>query len=234
MKALRLCALFWILSVGLASAQNLQEGIIVNGEGRVAAPPDMASITLGVSENAETAGAVMEKVNTSVAAILKKLDALGIAPQDRQTAGFYLQPVHNHDQSNNNAPPRITGYRAGNTVNIRVRDLDNLGAVMDGVIATGANNFNGLRFSLQDDSEALVQARERAVADAMLRATQLAEAAGLTLGAVLRMSETSHQGQPAPMGMARASFGTGEAIAGGEVDITARVEMVFSIAPGGQ
>ena len=234
MEVLRLSGLIWVFCVALGHAQVVEQGVIVTGEGRVATAPDMATITLGVIENAATAGGVMAQVNVSVAAILKELDALGVAPEDRQTTGFYLQPVHNDRASSNDAPPQITGYRAGNTVTVRVRDLDKLGAMMDSVIEIGANNFNGLQFGLQDSSAALGMARSRAVTDATTRASQLAEAAGLTLGAVQRMSENSQDGGPVAMdfGLARASMS--EAIAGGEVDVVAHVTMVFAIAPAGQ
>ena len=174
----------------------------------------------------------MSKVNASVAAILSELDTIGIQPSDRQTSGFYLQPVHsNRASSSDNAPPKITGYRAGNTITVRVRDLAQLGAMMDAVIETGANDFNGLRFGLNDSSAAYATARERAVADAILRAGQLAKAAGLTLGRVQRMTENSHHGGPVMMEMAQSRASMGDAIAQGEVDVTAQVTMVFAIAP---
>lgn len=230
MKLLKYAVVLWIVCAGWASGQAAEQGIIVTGEGRVSQTPDMASITLGVTESAETAAAVMAQVNASVAAILAELDAIGIAAADRQTSGFYLQPVHNNRVStSSDAPPKIVGYRAGNMVTVRVRDLARLGALMDAVIETGANDFNGLRFGLEDSSEAYAMARNRAVADAMMRAEQLAEAAGVTLGGVQRMTENSHHGGPVMMEMARSS--TGNAIAQGEVDVTAQVTMVFAIAP---
>ncbi|MGB3243862.1 MAG: SIMPL domain-containing protein [Sulfitobacter sp.] len=234
MKALKLSVLIWVFCAGFASAQAVEQGISVTGEGRVSMPPDMATITLGVTENAATAGAVMAQVNASVASILKELDALGVAAEDRQTSGFYLQPVHNDRASSSDAPPRITGYRAGNTVTVRVRDLAALGPMMDAVIEIGANDFNGLQFGLQDTSAALALARTRAVQDAVLRAGQLAQAADLALGGIQRMTENSSYGGPAAMDFAQSRALMSEAIAGGEVDVVAQVTMVFSIAPAGQ
>jgi len=113
-----------------------------------------------------------------------------------------------------------------------VRDLAGLGEMLDAVIDIGANDFNGLNFGLQDPAPALAIARKVAVADAMDRATQLANAASLSLGTVLRMTENSQGVAPMAMEMAAVRSGMNDAIAGGEVDIRAQVTMVFAIAPG--
>ncbi len=105
--------------------------------------------------------------------------------------------------------------------------------MLDAVIDIGANDFNGLSFGLQDPAPALDAARKAAVADAMERAGQLAKAAGLDLGKVVRMTEISQGARPIAMEMAamRSSEMAG-AIAGGEVEVQAQVTMVFEIAPG--
>ncbi|MFC6583806.1 SIMPL domain-containing protein [Sulfitobacter aestuariivivens] len=141
--------------------------------------------------------------------------------------------MQNNRSVSSDQPPQIVGYRAGNTVKVRVRDLAKLGAMLDGVIETGANDFNGLSFGLQNPAPAKARARAAAVADAMERAGELADAAGLALGTVLRMTEHSNVSRPAPMMEMSAPRGSmGDAIATGEVDVTAQVTMVFAIAPG--
>lgn len=233
MKTLKLAASIWVLWVGLALAQMSEQGIIVTGEGRISAVPDMATITLGVRENADTAKEAMGQVTASVSAILAELDALGVAQMDRQTSRFFLNPVYNNYQSSNgDNPRRVTGYEAGNAVTVTVRDLAKLGEMLDAVIDIGANDFNGLSFGLQDPKPALARARRAAVADAVARAEQLAQAASVTLGSVLRMTENSQGAAPMAMEMAAMRSGTADAIAGGEVDIRAQVTMVFAIVPG--
>jgi uncharacterized protein YggE len=197
-------------------------------------PPDMVTISLGVAEADKTTSAVLEKVTNTAAEILAKLDALGIAPEDRQTSGFYLHPVHNNRASSSSAAPEITGYRAGNMITVRIRDLEASGPLLDDVIAIGVNNFNGLSFGLQDTAAALAEARALAVADAQLRATQLSQAAGVSLGAVLRISENSHHGGPQVTSMLESRAAMGDAIAGGELEVSARVTMVFEIGMTGE
>ncbi|MBO9431163.1 SIMPL domain-containing protein [Sulfitobacter sp. R18_1] len=232
MRLMNWVAMAWMAGAGLVSAQQgPEEGIIVTGQGSIAAAPDMATITLGVTEEAETAKAAMDGVNAAVSAILTQLDAQGVAAKDRQTSRFYLRPVHDRRANESGQPPRITGYQAGNSVTVKVRDLDRLGAMMDAVIDEGANDFNGLDFGLQDPKDALAEARKAAVADATERARQLAEAAGVKLGTLIRMTENSHA-QPKMFESARMGMAMDSAVAEGEVEVQAQVSMTFAIAPG--
>ena len=231
MRLLNWAAAAWMAGAGMLAAQQAEEaGIIVTGQGSVATAPDMATITLGVTEQAETAKAAMAAVNAAVAAILAELDAAGIAPKDRQTSRFYLHPVHDNRPVENGQPPQITGYRAGNAVTVKVRDLSRLGEMLDAVIDQGANDFNGLEFGLQDPAAAMAEARRAAVQNATDRARQLAEAAGVGLGKLVRMTESSHS-QPKMFETARMGMAMDSAVAEGEVEIEAQVSMTFEIAP---
>tara|TARA_R110002049_G_scaffold140930_9_gene302438 strand:+ start:47432 stop:48097 length:666 start_codon:yes stop_codon:yes gene_type:complete len=219
------------MGASVLAAQEAEQGIVVTGEGRIAAEPDMATITLGVTENAATAKEAMDKVTQAVSAILTRLDAQGIAAKDRQTSRFYLRPVYDNRPREDGTQPEITSYEAGNSVTVKVRDLPALGGMMDAVLEEGANDFNGLDFGLEDPKDALAEARKAAVADATARAQQLADAAGVQLGTVLRMTENSYSSQPKMFEAARMGAAMDSAIAEGEVEVQAQVTMVFAIAP---
>ena len=111
-----------------------------------------------------------------------------------------------------------------------MRDLDKLGTVLEAALEDGANRLGGLNFGLRDPEPLMDAARAAAVADAMRRARVFAQAAGLTLGPVLRMHESGGVMVPdMPMlEMARASD---VPIATGETALTARVTMVFALQP---
>jgi len=231
MRLMNWVALAWFAGAGMLSAQQAPEqGIIVTGQGSIAAAPDMATITLGVTEDAPTAKGAMDKVTEAVAAILAKLDAEGVAAKDRQTSRFYLRPMHDRRPMENGEPPKIVGYQAGNSVTVKVRDLSRLGVLMDAVIDEGANDFNGIDFGLQDPKEAMAEARRAAVTDATERARQMADAAGVGLGELLRMTEVS-QSQPRMFEAARMGVAMDSAVAEGEVEVQAQVSMTFAIAP---
>lgn len=213
-------------AAGLARAQERQ--IVVTGSGFAEAAPDMAVITLGVTEQAAQARAAMQASSESAGRILARLEEMGVAARDIQTGNLSLRPVW-RNRGGQDGPPEITGYVASNRLNVRVRDLERLGAVLDAVLGDGANDFGGLRFSVAEPSAMENAARAGAVADAMEKASQLAAAAGIALGPVQSISEQLDGPRPqlrmAEMAMADAAV----PVAPGEVSVSVSVTMVFAI-----
>ena len=218
-------AVFWVTA---APAQERMAGqLSVTGEGRIDSVPDMATITMGVSHDAETAGAALQATSQATAAMLAVLRGADIAARDMQTRDLSLQPIWDN-RSSSLKGPRVSGYRASNTVVVRVRDLPRLGDVLDQVVKEGANTFHGLSFDLQNPGPALDAAREAAVAEAMRKAALYAKAAGVALGPIVSLTEAGSA--PQPMRLERmAAMSDAVPIAEGEVTISASVSMVFEL-----
>ncbi len=210
----------------IASADDAAR-ITVTGEGRVEAAPDMATVSLGVVTEGTTAAEAMAANTIQLAAVLEQLKMGGIEDRDIQTSGLSLNP--NWQQTEADPTPRIVGYQASNMLTVRVRKLDQLGTVLDKTISDGANSFNGLTFGLSDPAPALDEARKRAVTDAMARAKLLTQAAGLTLGPVVSISEGGGFGGPQPMYRMDAAAASPVPVAAGEVSTVASVTMVFEL-----
>ncbi|MFP7672879.1 SIMPL domain-containing protein [Marivita sp. S0852] len=214
--------------VTAASADSVGQ-ITVTGEGRVSAAPDMAVITIGASAEDKTAKVAMDKTSQVTGAILENLTQFDIAPRDVQTSDLSLRPVWDNRASGTDQP-RIRAYSASNRVTVRIRNLDDLGAVLDAVLTDGANQLGGLSFTLSDPEPVLNDARIRAVADARARAELFAQAAGVELGALVSLSETgARTPRPEMFSMARASD-AGVPVAQGETEIRAGVTLVYEIA----
>ena len=202
--------------------------ISVSGEGRVAASPDMATISLGVTTFGDSAAAAMAKNSEELTKVMANLTAAGIEAKDIQTTGLMLNPNWSYDSSG--GAGTINGYTAMNMVNVRVRALDGLGAVLDAAVKDGANTLNGLTFGIADPQPVTDEARKLAVADAVRKAGLLAEAAGVKLGAVTAISEQTGYTDPAPMFRAEASAAPGGVpVAGGEVAMTITVNMTWAL-----
>ncbi|SEQ99242.1 SIMPL domain-containing protein [Thalassovita taeanensis] len=216
------------LSVTPVIAQEtVPRQISVTGEGRVDLAPDMAVITLGVTQQDRSAQIAMDRTSQASAAVLARLTELGLAPRDVQTSDLSLYPQQDHSGS---GPAKITGFVASNTIRIRVRDLDQLGALLGAVLEDGANRFEGLAFTLQNPRPSQDEARKLAVADALRKAALLAGAAGVELGEVLSISEGG--GGTAPKMMMRgaaAEISSDVPVAGGEVSVTQQVNVVISL-----
>lgn len=208
-------------------ASDALRQISVSGEGVVSTVPDMATINLGVTHEAKEAGTAMDATTQAAAKILQRLAELGVAPEDMQTSSITLNPVWSNRNSSASGNARITGFVASESVMVRLRDLNELGRIMDAVISDGANDFNGLRFSMQNPDPLMNLARQMAVADAIAKAQLLAAAAGVNLGPVQSMIEQGG-GRPVMMEMSAARAG-GVPIAAGEVSVNASVSMVFAI-----
>lgn len=212
-----------------AAAAEDRATITMTGEGRAPAAPDMATISLGVVSEAKTARAAMDAASTSVAALLASLASAGIEERDVQTSSLQLNPVWNH-HSTSGAAPEITGFSASNTVTVRVRALDALGGILDGVLDAGANSFNGLQFGLQDPVPVTDAARAAAVADARRKAELVAAAAGVALGPILSIAEAGTEMPPQPMFRMEASMAADAVpVAPGELTVVERVTVVWQI-----
>ncbi len=203
--------------------------LTVVGEGRVQAVPDMATLTLGVTAEGETAKAAMDETSAGVSALLAQLAAAGIAPEDIQTSSLSVNPQWS-GSSYGSGENEITGYVAMNTVTVRVRALDSVGSVIDGAMGQGANTFNGLFFGLQNPEPRLDEARAAAVADARRKAELYARAAGVDLGSIASISEETVMSGPQPMfRMDTAMASESVPVAPGEMSLSARIVIQWEI-----
>ena len=198
--------------------------ISVTGTGTVQAAPDMATLMIGVTTQADTAAAALTANSTATDAVIARLTASGIEARDMQTSNLSINPNWTGYDS---STPAISGYVASNMLTVRVRKLDTTGAVLDAAVADGANTLNGLVFGMADPEPAYNEARKAAVADARAKAELLAEAAGVKLGMVTAISDSGAMVDPAPMYKADAGSAP---VVGGELGLVANVSITWAIA----
>lgn len=170
--------------------------IVARGETR--RTPDVATVSAGVvSQAADAAGAVRDNA-ARMARVLAALKRAGIAERDVQTANLSLSPQYRYTQ---NEAPVITGYQASNNLTIRFRDIGKAGAILDALVATGANQINGPDLMIDDPAAALDEARLDAMAKAKARAELYARATGLRVKKILSISEAGDMPRPMPVMM---------------------------------
>ncbi|MCC7320709.1 MAG: SIMPL domain-containing protein [Rubellimicrobium sp.] len=209
----------------LALADGPARTITVTGTGEVARAPDMATISLGVRHEAATAREALDLMSAAMTPVLERLAAAGIAPADMQTGSLGLDPVFEYPE---NHAPRVTGYTAWTGLSVRVRDLAQVGAILDAVVSDGANSLDGIAFGLADPAAALAEARIAAVADARARAELYAGAAGVELGGVLSIGEGGSS-LPGPAMYDMRAMSAAVPVAAGEVQVSAQVTVVYAI-----
>jgi uncharacterized protein YggE len=217
-----------------ALAQQTQStplgSVIVTGEGSVSVTPDYAQIVTGVSTRAKTVKEATDANSRSMAAITKALLDSGIAQSDIQTSRFSIQPVYAPQEPRTES--KLAGYSVSNRVRVKVRQIDQVGAIFDRLITAGATDLGNVEFLVTDPSTALDQAREAAIADARRKAEVYARAAGIQLGRVEWIAEDSGFAPPVPMRSQATLGATGAAvpIASGEDTLYVRITVGFDIA----
>ena len=173
--------------------------IIATGE--VTRVPDLAIISAGVQTLQPTATGAIEENATRMERVRAALKRAGIADKDIQTSSISLNPEYRYVE---NQPPRLTGYRATNTVNVKFRDLKRTGAILDALVAEGANQINGPNLTIDKPEEAYDEARIRAITAGRARAELYARALGKRVVRLLSVSESGGYAAPPPMPMAYA------------------------------
>lgn len=179
---------------GAASAQMpgaTRLDVVATGE--VTRVPDVARIGAGVVTQAATATAAIQLNAAQMARVRAALKQAGIADRDIQTSSINLNPEYRYVE---NRPPVLTGYRAGNEVTVRFRDLANTGKILDALVAQGANQINGPMLTLDKPEEALDEARAAALRKAQGRAEMYARSLGKRVARILSVSEAGLGYQP--------------------------------------
>ncbi len=214
--------------------------ITVTGRGMVAAQPDYATVRMGAVIQRDQANLAMDDVNGIMNRAIVEIVRLGIPRSRIQTTGLMLNPVYTQPPRPVDrgvgvpAQPTIAGYRASNTIRIRVDDLDRVGYVIDEAVTAGANQFEGISFGLENETPQRQQALSEAATEARAKARSIASALGVELGPVLDVSEgggqiVRPQERYMAMSAAREQAG-GTPIQPGEMEIEAQVQVTYLIA----
>jgi uncharacterized protein len=203
----------------------------LNVNSNVKKAPDIATINASVVTNSRSSKTAMEENARRMSAAFTALKAAGIADRDMQTSGINLTPQYNYVA---NQRPTIKGYEARNGVTVRIRKLENIGAVLDALVAQGVNDLNGPTFGLDNPEAELDAARTEAMATAMRRAELYARASGMRVKRVLTINESGgyEPPRPVPMMMARAQMAdaaTETPVAAGEVTLSIQLNVQFEL-----
>jgi hypothetical protein len=200
--------------------------ITAQGVGKVIGTPDVMTISLGVETRAASAKAALDQNNSIAAEVIEALKGSGVDPADLQTSQLSVNPTYGDNSE-------ITGYQVTNSVTAVLRDIAGAGAVIDAVgqKAGNAARVQQLSFSIDDDSALRAAARADAVKQAQAQAKQLADAAGVKLGAVHSIVETAGS-TPTPVYAAADSAAAGAPvpIEPGSQELSVVVQIVYDIA----
>jgi len=213
-----------VLSPGEATGADSQPaGITVNGTGTVHATPDEADFSFGVETQADTADAAISANNDAMQQVINAIKAAGIPAADIQTEQVSVSPRYSDNGQ------KILGYSATNTVDVKIRDLSKVSAVVSAASGAGANQVYGPSLSVSEQSALYQQALAKALDDAHSKAVALAKAAGVSLGRVTNIVEG---GATTPVTFAPSASAEGSKsvpIEPGQQDIDATIAVTYAI-----
>ena len=221
-----------------ASNSAQQTGLVVSGEGWASYIPDVAILRLGIDSQETTVALAQQKAAAAMAKVVAALKAKGVADKDIQTQQFSIQPITQWVEEVVSGLKRgrqiIVGYQVTNTVQAKLRQIDQAGSAIDAVAEAGGDltRIDSISFTKEDTTQDKNAARAAAVRDAQAKAQQIAGLMGITLGKPIYITESSpfaptpiyYPGRDAAQG---ASAPT--PILPGEQELTVTVQIVYGI-----
>jgi len=225
----------------VAAAGDAETGISVTGSGKASAAPDLAVLSLGVEAFAASVAEARDQAAGAMDQVVNLLLASGIAEKDIQTRHFNISPRYTSreitrclgaDQTDcfKDRERIIIGYQVTNQLSVQVRDLDEVGTLIDQVTAAGGDliRFQGVSFSIEDTKALEIEAREAAAADLMAKATQIADLTGVALGKPVFIAEVSRSA-PKTLTIASAQRFDGIAAAVETPILTGELDVVITL-----
>ncbi|MEX1186262.1 MAG: SIMPL domain-containing protein [Gemmatimonadaceae bacterium] len=177
-----------------ASRAPEKPSISVSAQGSTRITPDRATVQIGVQTQGPTAAAASAENARVAQRVIAAVKALGIGAEQISTVNYSVNPEYRHIE---NRRPEVIGYMVHNTVVVDVRQIEQVGRVIDASLGAGANMINSLNFYASNTEEARRVALAAAVAKARLDAEIIARAAGGTLGSLAQASVGAYM---VPMG----------------------------------
>ena len=209
-----------------------QTGIAVTGTGSVTVVPDIGVLNVGVEVTADSVAQARADAADALDAIQDSLRANGVEDRDIATQFFNIYPQYRFRDEE--GVQTITGFTVSSQLTVKVRDIDRLSETLDEAIDAGGDavRVNNVSFAVDEPEQFFEEARAKAVADARQRAEQLADLAGVELGAPLSINESrGGGGVPFPEFARLDSAATGGAtpIQPGENEITLSVSVLYAV-----
>lgn len=232
--ALLVLALMGCQSVSLLEASRT---ISVQGTGKVSVKPDIASFSVTVSELGETTREAQVKTNEKIGTILSMVRSKGVGDKDIQTTALEFYPEYRWREDEQ----VLVGQRVRQTVHVTVRGIAEgssvLTALIDEIGTVSGISIGSIGFSKEDTSAEYASSRTMAMEKAIQKASEYADAAGMTLGKPISVSDYSgsdYQAAPRNTMVKAASSFMMESVAvaelpSGELEITSTVSVVFEL-----
>lgn len=223
-----------------SSTGSANSGIHVTGFGSVSLEPDLAIMKIGIESFSKTVSEARETAAEAMDSVKAILLENRVAEKDIQTRRFNIYPRYDYEEvvvgGRYTSKQILSGYVVSNSANVKLREIDRIGEVVDDVAKAGGDllRIEGIDFTVEDTEPYMSTLRQKAVSDAFTKAKEFANFSVIELGSVIAIVEggspslrsSSDMGYEMMRSMA-ASPST--PIDTGELELKLTVQMVFSI-----
>jgi uncharacterized protein len=172
--------------------------ITVQGNGQAALPPDVARVSFTVQNTATTVADAQAATTKQVDAALGFVKGQGVAGKDIKTLSYNISPQYSYPTpcpAGARCPvysePKIIGYQVSESIQITIRNLSLVGALLGGLGTLEIQNVNGPDFVLDDATAGYNAARADAINKAKEQAELIEKQLGVSLGKIVNFSESS-------------------------------------------
>jgi uncharacterized protein YggE len=230
-----------IKDLGAKDANTIQNTITVSGKGEIMVKPDIALISLGVTEDEKTVVAAQDLATKKMNDAIQILKDNGVLEKDIKTTSYNISPRYEYVRASQFDNPALypygkqvlAGYTVSQNVDVKIRDLTKAGDILAKVGQIGLDNVSGLQFMVDNEDAVKIQARDQAITDAKTNAKKLAKALGVRLADLVSFNENGNYPIYARMDMVSSKVAGTASVAPeiptGENTITSNVTLVYEI-----
>lgn len=218
----------------IGKADRTERMITVNGYGKVTGSNDIAVTTLGYSNMNKDVKAAQTENKGVMEKIMADLKTMGVEEKDLKS-DYSIYPEYNYTDKGQ----EFRGYRVNSNVQVKIRDLSKIEEVLGLAGKYGANQVNGLTFTIDDPENLKAQARDKAIADAGAKAAKLSKELGVKIVSVVSFNEYQGENSYYPVTAYKsmnAAYGMGGAVndvanvQAGSQDVVMNVNVTYEIA----
>ncbi len=170
--------------------------ITITGKGKVFVKPDLALVNLAVITEAKSVELAMLENKEKMNNIISFMKENKIEEKDLQTVAFRVNPRYEWHEDENPLTSRrnrvLVGYEINQSLEVKIRDMDKIGDIIQGGATFGANQIGSLHFTVDNKDEIEKEAREKAIKQAKEKAKALSKSLGIKIDKIVRFEEGRH------------------------------------------
>ena len=214
--------------------------ITVTGENKVMISPDIASVSFTINETKYTSKEAQALVSAKMDKVKKALAMLKVEDKDIKTSSYNVYPKYNYEYCVATvympctSKQKLEGYEVSHNIIVKVRDLDNVGKVLESLTVAGINNISGPEFTVDNMDKVRSEARGKAIEDAKAKAKVLADQLDVDLEDLISFSDNNpreymYMTKELSSSVSSNADNNGVSIPQGQNEITVNVNLTYRI-----